>query len=240
MQKITPYLWFDNQAEEAMNFYVSLFKDSKILSVSRYEVDAPESPGTVMTATFQLAGQEFMALNGGPYFKFNEAISLFVNCETQAEVDELWEKLSAGGEEQQCGWLKDQLRPVMADRPHRAGRDVGRSGSPESAERHAGDAADAEDRHCRLADARTSRNNLRPVRFGKPDRSRNTRRTAMKAIFTTPVVQEEGMNATGLPCAGRGGRGDGHREEAQGHGEPQRATPTAAPSRPTATCSCCR
>jgi predicted 3-demethylubiquinone-9 3-methyltransferase (glyoxalase superfamily) len=108
MQKITPHLWFDNQLEEAMDFYVSLFEDSKILNVSRYEVDAPESPGTVMTATFQLAGQEFMALNGGPYFKFNEAISLFVNCETQEEVDELWEKLSAGGEEQQCGWLKDK------------------------------------------------------------------------------------------------------------------------------------
>ena len=108
MQKITPHLWFDNQLEEAMNFYVSLFEDSKILNVSRYEVDAPESPGTVMTATFQLAGQEFMALNGGPTFKFNEAISLFVNCETQEEVDELWEKLSAGGEEQQCGWLKDK------------------------------------------------------------------------------------------------------------------------------------
>ena len=109
MQRITPHLWFDNQAEEAINFYVSLFKDSKVLSVSRYEVDAPESPGTVVTATFQLAGREFMALNGGPHFKFNEAISLFVNCETQAEVDELWEKLSAGGEKGQCGWLKDRF-----------------------------------------------------------------------------------------------------------------------------------
>ncbi len=109
MQKITPYLWFDNQAEEAINFYVSLFKDSKILNVSRYQVDAPESPGMVLTATFQLAGQEFVALNGGPHFKFNEAISLFVNCETQEEVDELWEKLSAGGAEQPCGWLKDRF-----------------------------------------------------------------------------------------------------------------------------------
>jgi predicted 3-demethylubiquinone-9 3-methyltransferase (glyoxalase superfamily) len=107
MQKITPFLWFDNQAEEAMNFYVSLFENSKVLSVSRYEVDAP-GPGPVMTATFQLAGQEFMALNGGPEFRFTEAISLFVNCETQEEVDELWEKLSEGGEEQQCGWLKDR------------------------------------------------------------------------------------------------------------------------------------
>ena len=108
MQKVTPFLWFDNQAEEAMNFYVSLFKDSKIVSVSRYEVGAPESPGKVLTATFRLDGQEFMALNGGPHFKFNEAISLFVNCETQEEVDELWEKLTDGGEISQCGWLKDR------------------------------------------------------------------------------------------------------------------------------------
>lgn len=108
MPKITPFLWFDNQAEEAMNFYVSLFKNSQILSVSRYGDGGPGPQGTVMTATFQLDGQEFMALNGGPYFKFTEAISLFVNCETQEEVDELWEKLSAGGEEEQCGWLKDR------------------------------------------------------------------------------------------------------------------------------------
>ena len=108
MQKITPFLWFDNQAEEAMNFYVSLFKNSKILSVSRYGEGGPGPAGTVMTATFQLDGQEFMALNGGPYFKFTEAISLFVNCETQEEVDVLWEKLLEGGEEQQCGWLKDR------------------------------------------------------------------------------------------------------------------------------------
>lgn len=108
MPKITPYLWFDHQAEEAMNFYVSLFKDSEILSVSRYDVEAPGSPGAVLTATFRLAGQEFMALNGGPHFKFTEAISLFVSCETQEEVDELWAKLSEGGEVQQCGWLKDR------------------------------------------------------------------------------------------------------------------------------------
>lgn len=108
MRKITPFLWFDNQLEEAMNFYVSLFDDSQILQVSRYEVDAPESPGKVLTATFRLAGQEIMALNGGPHFKFNEAISLFVNCETQEEVDTLWDKLSDGGEVQQCGWLKDR------------------------------------------------------------------------------------------------------------------------------------
>jgi predicted 3-demethylubiquinone-9 3-methyltransferase (glyoxalase superfamily) len=109
MQKITPFLWFDGKAEEAMDFYVSIFKDSKVISVSRYGEGGPGPAGTVMTATFQLDGQEFMALNGGPEFKFTEAISFFVNCETQAEVDELWAKLSAGGEEVQCGWLKDKF-----------------------------------------------------------------------------------------------------------------------------------
>jgi predicted 3-demethylubiquinone-9 3-methyltransferase (glyoxalase superfamily) len=109
MQKITPFLWFDDQAEEAMNFYVSVFKNSKIISVNRLPEGTPGPAGKVMTATFQLNGQEFMALNGGPEFKFNESISFFVNCETQQEVDELWEKLSAGGEKSQCGWLKDKF-----------------------------------------------------------------------------------------------------------------------------------
>jgi predicted 3-demethylubiquinone-9 3-methyltransferase (glyoxalase superfamily) len=109
MQKITPFLWFDDQAEEAMNFYVSIFKNSKILSVNRYGEAGPRPKGKVMTATFQLNGQEFMALNGGPEYHFTEAISFFVNCETQAEVDELWDKLSAGGEKGQCGWLKDKF-----------------------------------------------------------------------------------------------------------------------------------
>ena len=108
MQKITPFLWFNDQAEEAMNFYTAIFKNSKISSVSRYGEGGPGQPGSVMTATFELDGQEFMALNGGPLFTFTEAISLFVNCETQAEVDELWEKLTEGGEESQCGWLKDK------------------------------------------------------------------------------------------------------------------------------------
>lgn len=102
MNKITPFLWFDDQAEEAMNFYVSIFKNSRIVSTT------PGPDGKVMTATFQLDGQELYALNGGPHFKFTEAISLFVNCETQEEVDELWGKLSEGGEEEQCGWLKDK------------------------------------------------------------------------------------------------------------------------------------
>jgi predicted 3-demethylubiquinone-9 3-methyltransferase (glyoxalase superfamily) len=113
MQKITPFLWFDYQAEEAANFYVPIFKDSKIGSIARYGEEGARASGrpkgTVMTVTFQLDGQEFTALNGGPQFKFTEAISLFVNCETQAEVDELWEKLSAGGEKGRCGWLKDKF-----------------------------------------------------------------------------------------------------------------------------------
>lgn len=109
MQKITPFLWFDGKAEEAMNFYVSIFKNSKVVSVTRYGDAGPGPKGTVMSATFQLEGQEFYALNGGPQFKFTEAISFFVNCETQQEVDELWEKLSAGGAKSQCGWLKDKF-----------------------------------------------------------------------------------------------------------------------------------
>jgi predicted 3-demethylubiquinone-9 3-methyltransferase (glyoxalase superfamily) len=108
MQKIVPFLWFDNQAEEAMYFYTSIFKNSKIISITRFGEAGPGAKGTVMTATFQLEGQEFTALNGGPQFTFSEAISFFVNCETQDEVDELWEKLSDGGEIQQCGWLKDK------------------------------------------------------------------------------------------------------------------------------------
>ena len=108
MQKITPFLWFDDQAEEAMNFYVSIFKNSKVISTTRYGDEGPGPTGAVMTATFQLDGQEFIALNGGPEFKFTEAISFFVNCETQEEVDGLWDKLSEGGEEGRCGWLKDK------------------------------------------------------------------------------------------------------------------------------------
>jgi predicted 3-demethylubiquinone-9 3-methyltransferase (glyoxalase superfamily) len=108
MQEITPFLWFDDKAEEAMNFYVSIFKNSKIGSVSRYGDAGPGPKGTVMVATFQLDGQEFMALNGGPHFKFTEAVSFVVNCETQEEVDEYWEKLSEGGEKSRCGWLKDK------------------------------------------------------------------------------------------------------------------------------------
>jgi len=108
MQKITPFLWFDGHAEEAMNFYVSIFKNSKVLKVTRYGEAGPGPKGTVMSATFQLKGQDFFALNGGPLFSFTPAISFFVNCETQQEVDELWEKLSEGGQKERCGWLKDK------------------------------------------------------------------------------------------------------------------------------------
>ena len=119
MQKITPFLWFDGNAEEAANFYVSTFKNSKILSIARYGEAGPGPKGSVMTVEFQLRGQDFIALNGGPQFRFTEAISFSVNCETQEEVDEFWEKLSEGGKEGPCGWLKDryglswQINPIV-------------------------------------------------------------------------------------------------------------------------------
>ena len=109
MQKITPFLWFNDNLEEAMNLYVSLFKNSKIVSINRSGESGPGSKGKVMSATFELDGQQFLALNGGPHFMFTPAISMFVNCETQDEIDELWEKLSAGGEKSRCGWLKDKF-----------------------------------------------------------------------------------------------------------------------------------
>lgn len=109
MQKITPFLWFDDNAEEAVNLYLSIFKNSKITKVARYGDAGPGPKGSVMTIAFQLEGQDFIALNGGPIFKFTEAISLSVDCKTQQEVDELWEKLSAGGQPGQCGWLKDKF-----------------------------------------------------------------------------------------------------------------------------------
>lgn len=108
-QKITPFLWFDDNAEAAMDFYVSIFKNSEVLRVARYGEAGPGARGTAMTATFRLDGQEFMALNGGPQFRFTEATSFFINCESQEEVDALWAKLSEGGEEGQCGWLKDRF-----------------------------------------------------------------------------------------------------------------------------------
>ena len=108
MQKITPFLWFDGKAEEAANFYVSIFKNSKVGSIARYGDVGPAPKGSVMTVAFQLDGQEFVGLNGGPHFKFTEAVSFLVNCETHGEVDEFWEKLSAGGQKSRCGWLKDK------------------------------------------------------------------------------------------------------------------------------------
>ena len=109
MQKITPFLWFDNQAEEAMHHYVSIFKNSKVGKITRCGDVGPGPKGSVLVASFELEGQQFMALNGGPQFKFTEAVSFVVNCETQAEVDELWEKLGEGGQFQPCGWLKDKF-----------------------------------------------------------------------------------------------------------------------------------
>ncbi len=127
MQKITPFLWFDGKAEEAANFYVSIFKNSKIGSVTRSGDAGPGPKGTVMIVTFSLDGLEFTALNGGPQYKFSPAISFFVNCETQGEVDELWGKLSEGGDQLQCAWLRDKhgvswqivpsaLRQLMQDK----------------------------------------------------------------------------------------------------------------------------
>jgi len=107
--KITPFLWFDTQAEEATNFYVSIFKNSEVLDIRRYENAGPGGDESVLTTAFRLDGQEFMAINGGPYFKLNEAVSFYVNCESQEEVDYFWEKLTDGGEESQCGWLKDKF-----------------------------------------------------------------------------------------------------------------------------------
>lgn len=109
MQKITPFLWFNGNAEEAMNFYTAIFKNSRAGDVMRYGEAGPGPEGTVMSVTFQLEGQEFFALNGGPVFKFSPAISFFVNCETQEEIDGFWAKLSEGGETQQCGWLRDKF-----------------------------------------------------------------------------------------------------------------------------------
>jgi predicted 3-demethylubiquinone-9 3-methyltransferase (glyoxalase superfamily) len=113
MQKITPFLWFDNQAEEAVNYYLSIFRTAKILNIARYGEDGAAAcgrpKGSVMTVAFELDAQQFIALNGGPQFNFTPAISFVVNCQTQKEIDELWEKLSAGGEQQPCGWLRDRF-----------------------------------------------------------------------------------------------------------------------------------
>jgi predicted 3-demethylubiquinone-9 3-methyltransferase (glyoxalase superfamily) len=122
MEKITPFLWFDNNAEQAARFYVSLFKNSKVGKIARYGDAGPGPKGSVMTVAFKLEGQDFIALNGGPRFKFTEAVSFVVNCKTQKEVDKFWEKLSEGGEKGPCGWLKDkfglwwQVVPTVLDK----------------------------------------------------------------------------------------------------------------------------
>lgn len=125
MHKITPFLWFDHQAEEAMNFYVSVFKNSKVLSVNRYGKNAPMPEGTVLTANFELDGQKFVALNGGPMYQFSPAISFVVNCETQAEVDYYWDKLGAGGKPKRCAWLDDKFGVSWQIVPGQLGRLLG-------------------------------------------------------------------------------------------------------------------
>ena len=134
MQKITPFLWFDGKAEEAVNFYVCIFKNSRVGTITRYGDAGPGPKGTVMIATFQLEGQDFIALNGGPQYTFTPAISLFVDCKTQEEVDDLWNKLSEGGKTDRCGWLTDKyglswqiipstLRELMGDKdPEKSNR----------------------------------------------------------------------------------------------------------------------
>lgn len=125
MQKITPFLWFDGKAEEAANFYTSIFKDAKITQLTRYGEAGPGPKGSVMSVVFQLEGQEFYALNGGPQFAFSPAISLFVKCETQQEVDALWDKLSAGGQKQRCGWVTDKYGVTWQIVPTTLGRLLG-------------------------------------------------------------------------------------------------------------------
>ena len=134
MQKITTFLTFNDQAEEAVNFYTSIFEDSKIVSTSRYGEAGPGPEGALMSATFELDGQRFMALNGGPSFGFAQGISLFVDCETQEEVDELWEKLSAGGEKGPCGWLTDKFGVSWQVIPRALGEMLGDS-DPERSKR---------------------------------------------------------------------------------------------------------
>jgi predicted 3-demethylubiquinone-9 3-methyltransferase (glyoxalase superfamily) len=125
MQKVTTFLMFNDQAEAAVKLYVSLFRNSKVVSLSRYGEGGPMPAGTVMSAEFLLDGQEYMAFNGGPHFTFSDGMSLFVSCETQAEVDELWEKLSEGGEKGQCGWLKDRFGVSWQIVPTALGRLMG-------------------------------------------------------------------------------------------------------------------
>jgi Uncharacterized protein conserved in bacteria len=134
MPSITPFLWFDNNAEEAMNFYVSIFKNSKVNRIVRYGEAGPGPAGTVMTVEFELDGQEFVGLNGGPHFKFTEAVSFTVRCETQEDIDYYWEKLSEGGQKSRCGWLKDKFGLSWQVEPRILG-DLISDADPEKAKR---------------------------------------------------------------------------------------------------------
>jgi predicted 3-demethylubiquinone-9 3-methyltransferase (glyoxalase superfamily) len=151
MQTISPFLWFDDQAEEAAAHYVSIFPNSKILHVSRYGEGGSRPAGTAMSVTFVLDGLELQALNGGPGFRFTEAISFLVAAPTQPEIDDLWGKLTSGGEPGRCGWLKDRYAPFLADRPAGPVRAALRSRSRQVGPRDAGDAGDGQARHRRAA-----------------------------------------------------------------------------------------
>ena len=149
MQKITPFLWFDTQAEATANFYVSIFDNSKILNITRYGHAGPGPKGSVMTVVFELDGQTFTALNGGPQFKFTEAISFSVPCKTQEEVDKLWDKLSDGGEQGPCGWLKDRYGLSWQINPTVLGQWLVPPRSEEIEASHGSHAENEETRHCR-------------------------------------------------------------------------------------------
>ena len=153
MQAIQPFLWFDDNAEEAVQFYVSVFKNAKAGIVTRYPEGGPGKPGSVMTATFTIGDVEFMALNGGPHFKFNESISFVIPCDSQAEIDEMWDKLSAGGSEVQCGWLKDKFGLSWQVAPANMS-ELMQGKNREGAKRDAGDAADEEAGYCDAAPGR--------------------------------------------------------------------------------------
>ena len=156
MQKITPFLWFDDNAEEAANFYTSIFKNAKVGDVVRYSEAGPGPAGSVLTVSFEIEGLQFTALNGGPHFKFNEAVSFHVACESQEEVDYFWDRLGAGGQIQQCGWLKDKFGVSWQIVPDDAAEAARRSGSRQGEPGDAGRAADEEARYrgartrCRL------------------------------------------------------------------------------------------
>ena len=169
MQKITPFLWFDQQAEEAVKFYVSILPDSRIVSMSRYGEAGPGPKGQVMTATFELAGQRFIALNGGPQFKFTEAISFLVDVKTQAELDRLWSKLLQGGQPQRCGWLKDKFGLSWQIVPTALGKMLGDK-DPERSRRVT---------HAMLGMVKLDIRALEQA-YGRPPAVKSTRRSALK------------------------------------------------------------